>query len=172
VEPTQTALIVAVPEAEEAVGRHRVALDPAAAWGVPAHVTILYPFVPPERVDGELLNALREVMRSVPPFEVTFARVEWFGDSVAWLAPDPDEPFRRLTAAVWRRFPDTPPYGGDITVPVPHLTIGQDAPRPVLAAAAAAVTAHLPIRATVSSVRLIAGAAEANAWQTVCELPL
>jgi hypothetical protein len=41
VEPTESALIVAVPAAEPAVGALRAAYDPAASWGVPAHVTVL-----------------------------------------------------------------------------------------------------------------------------------
>jgi hypothetical protein len=45
--PTESALVVVVPEAEAAVNAHRRRLDPAAAWGVPAHVTVLYPFAPP-----------------------------------------------------------------------------------------------------------------------------
>jgi hypothetical protein len=35
----QTGLIVAVPASEPVVGRHRAALDPIAAWGIPAHIT-------------------------------------------------------------------------------------------------------------------------------------
>jgi hypothetical protein len=37
---------------EPAVSRHRARLDRAAAWGVPAHVTILYPFVTPSAAQG------------------------------------------------------------------------------------------------------------------------
>jgi hypothetical protein len=48
VEPTESALIVAVPEAEWAVAALRAAYDPAASWGMPAHITVLYPFLPPE----------------------------------------------------------------------------------------------------------------------------
>ena len=44
---SESAVIVPVPEAEPAVGGLRAALDRAAVWGVPAHVTLLYPFVTP-----------------------------------------------------------------------------------------------------------------------------
>jgi RNA polymerase sigma factor (sigma-70 family) len=37
-----------IPEAEPLVGDLRRALDHSAGWGIPAHVTILYPFVPPD----------------------------------------------------------------------------------------------------------------------------
>jgi hypothetical protein len=31
---------------------------------------------------------------------------------VLYVAPEPDEAFRRLTTEVWNRYPETPPYGG------------------------------------------------------------
>ena len=42
--PRRTALIVEVPEAEPAVGALRLEHDRSAARGVPAHITILFPF--------------------------------------------------------------------------------------------------------------------------------
>ena len=43
----ESALLVAVPAAEPAVAAHRSRLDTSAAVGVPAHITVLYPFLPP-----------------------------------------------------------------------------------------------------------------------------
>jgi 2'-5' RNA ligase len=135
-------------------------------------VTVLYPFLPPERITDEVLVALGQIIRAVPRFEVAFGRVEWFGDSVVWLAPHPDRPFRDLTAEVWQRFPEAPPYAGAHTDVVPHLTIGHDAPGPELSRAAAAVSAYLPVKAVVDAVRLIAGVPEPGSWRTLCEFPL
>jgi hypothetical protein len=50
-EPAESAVLVLLPEAEIAVASHRAELDAAAGLGVPAHVTVLYPFVPPARID-------------------------------------------------------------------------------------------------------------------------
>jgi 2'-5' RNA ligase len=161
-----------MPDAEAAVGPFRAALDRAASWGVPAHVTVLYPFLPPERIDEVVLATVRDLVSAVPRSDVWLSRVDWFGDTVVWLAPQPDQLFRDLTAAVWRRFPEAPPYAGAHSEVVPHLTIGHDAARPVLADAAAAVSAHLPIRATVDVVRLIAGTPDDGPWLTWGEFPL
>lgn len=171
-EPTQTALIVPIPDAEPAVGRFRASLDRAASWGVPAHVTVLYPFLPPERIDEAVLSTVRDIVAAVPRSDIALTHVDWFGDVVVWLAPQPDHLFRDLTAAVWRRFPEAPPYVGAHSEVVPHLTIGHDAARPVLENAAKAVSAHLPIRATVEVVRLIAGTPDHSPWRTICEFPL
>jgi 2'-5' RNA ligase len=170
---TQTALIVAVPEVEDAVGPYRASLDRAAGWGVPAHVTVLYPFLAPALIDEDVRVALAEVFTARPSFDVTFGHVAWFGESVVWLAPRPDRPFRDLTEAVVRRFPETPPYegafGDDV---VPHLTIGHDAPLDVLDRAGRAVAAHLPVHASIEAVRLIAGSPSPDSWWTLAEFPL
>jgi hypothetical protein len=45
-ESGQSALIIEVPEAEPAVARCREHLDASDALGVPAHITVLAPFMP------------------------------------------------------------------------------------------------------------------------------
>jgi 2'-5' RNA ligase len=100
--PEQTALIAVVPEAEPVVGRHRAALDRVASWGVPAHITVLFPFLPPEHVDGQVLAALGDIFAAHPAYEIVLSRVAWFGTDVVWLAPSPDDAFRQR-AAVRRR---------------------------------------------------------------------
>jgi len=166
VEAIETALIVPIPEAETAVGPFRAGLDRAARWGVPAHVTVLYPFLDPDAITDTVLAAVQETVAATPRFAVEFTHVGWFGDRVAWLAPRPDEPFRALTEALWRRFPDRPPYGGAHAEVVPHLTLGHDAPQPALRDAADAVAAHLPLRATPCEVWLMVGAPEPDSWHT------
>lgn len=172
-EPTQTALIAAIPEAEPAVGELRARLDSSFTWGIPAHVTVFYPFLPPAAIDVGVLAAVQETVSAVPRFAVTLTRAAWFADRVLWLAPEPDEPFRALTVALARRFPGAVPYNGEFADVVPHLTVGHDHPRDVLEAAAAAVTAHLPIVAAVDSLRLIAGRPEpGGGWTTLAQIPL
>jgi 2'-5' RNA ligase len=133
---------------------------------------VVFPFLPPERIDDEVIGALREIVRAVPRSRITFSHVDWFDDRVVWLAPRPDRPFRDLTTAVWRRFAEAPPYDGAHADIVPHLTIGHDAPVPVLSDAARAVSVLLPIVAAVETVRLIAGAPEPRSWHTLREFPL
>lgn len=174
---TETAVIVPVDAAEVAVAEHRRRLDAAAAWGVPAHVTVLYPFVHPNAVDGELLGRLDEALSSVPAFECAFTQCKWFGEAALWLAPQPDQPFRDLTSAVWRAFPEHPPYGGAFDDVVPHLTVGEVSERRrgsvrELREAEAAVRPQLPIDAHVGRVLLIAGTNAANSWHTIREFSL
>jgi len=170
--PAETALIVPVPEAEPVVGPWRATLDTAASWGVPAHITVLYPFLPLAEVDAQVLDTLAGIVARTPRIDLTLTRVDWFGDIAAWLAPEPAEPFRALTMAVWRAFPQAPPYRGLHDEVIPHLTVGDNRPMTALTAAAAAVAGQLPIRARVAAVRLIAGTPVPGGWRTVREFPL
>jgi 2'-5' RNA ligase len=168
---TESVVLVAVPEAEDAVSQLRKRLDPAGALRVPAHITVLYPFVPPDRLDDAAIGDLAEAIASVPAFEAELTRVEWFDRAVLWLAPEPAERFQQLTDAVRRRFPGYLPYGGAHGEPVPHLTVGAGAPVDELRAAAQDVAEKLPIRTRVGRALLMQGLPDAG-WQVRAELPL
>jgi len=169
---SESAVIVPVPEAERVVGRFRSECDSAARLGVPAHVTVISPFVPPDRVDTNLISALAAVIESVAVFDVTFTRTRWFGDRVLWLAPEPVAAFVGLIRAVWERFPDCPPYGGAHEDVVPHLTIGHDQEAGTLHAAARAIEPLLPVTTQVTEALLMQGSAEPGSWHTIAQLPL
>ena len=165
-------MIVAIPEAEAAVAALRLRLDPAAAWGVPAHITVLYPFLPPDEIDGRALADVASAVGAVPAFDVRFERTAWFGDEVLWLAPQPSVPFRELTTRVWQRFPQCPPYDGAHPELIPHLTVGDHAALTALREADVTVSASLPVPARVTHARLICGSPEPNSWRTMTEFPL
>jgi hypothetical protein len=96
--------------------------DPSAAQGVPAHITLLYPFKPPAEIDGATLDTLRKCFEGTSPIRFSLVEPRRF-PGVLYLAPAPDDPFRQLTLTLWRRFPETPPYGGKHSTVIPHLSI-------------------------------------------------
>jgi len=53
-----SALVVLVPEAGALVGRLRQRYDPSAAVGMPAHITLNYPFLPSEPADTEMCASI------------------------------------------------------------------------------------------------------------------
>jgi hypothetical protein len=154
-----SALLIAIPEAEPVVGAMRVAHDAVAADGVPAHVTVLYPFVPRDQLTDEVRQAIASVIGGIPAFGYRFERVARFGDTNVHLAPEPASAFGRVTAAVHERWPEHPPYGGVIDVVVPHLTIGDGLDGPAAesleAEASQALTHHGPIVGQATHVDLI-----------------
>jgi 2'-5' RNA ligase len=118
----ETALICRVPEAEPFIGHHRQRFDPPARRNVPAHVTVLYPFMEPALVDEEVLASLRDIAASVPCFDYRMRDIRRFPSSL-YLAPDPAASFDALTRSVHRVFPDYPPFAGKFDVVVPHVTV-------------------------------------------------
>jgi hypothetical protein len=118
----RTALIVPVPEAEPSVGAIRLANDSSAARGVPAHITILFPFLPADELDEA---ALRELFGRFPAFDFALDGVARFEDGHVWLRPDPAWRFADLTAAVSQRWPTHPPYEGAFDEVIPHLTVSE-----------------------------------------------
>ncbi|MFG1603476.1 2'-5' RNA ligase family protein [Actinoplanes sp. NPDC049265] len=160
----ETALIIPVPAAEPIVGAHRARFDRAATWGIPAHVTVLYPFLPLSEIRTAALAAL---FRRFAPFTARFDEIRWFEPRVVWAAPTPAAAFRELTTAVWEQYPAAPPFRGEFADIVPHLTIGHDAPREDLHAAGQDVAARLPFTAEITSVDLVAGLTGSRPWQTV-----
>lgn len=187
----ESALLLPVPAAEAAVGEHRARLDASARDGVPAHVTVLYPFLRLGEIGPAVLAELSLVFAGVPRFSFTLDRVRWFGDSVVWLGPSDESPFRKLTALTVAAYPSCPPFRGVYEDVIPHLTVGQlDTRRPggpaELRAAEEALRPLLPIRAEASEVTLMAGPppgrpgppsppeapGRLRRWRTVTSFPL
>jgi 2'-5' RNA ligase len=118
----QSALFVVVPEAEPWVHTLRSQYDPSAQVGVPAHVSVLFPFMPPENLTDAVLKRLRALFRTFAPFTFTLERIARFPQTT-YLAPEPPDTFAAMTAALVREFPDYPPYGGRFGQVIPHLTV-------------------------------------------------
>jgi len=168
----ETALVVPVPAATSTVAPWRERLDRTAVHGVPAHITVLYPFVPPPELCPDDVARLAEMFAATPPFDFALDRVGWFGDQVVYLAPEPSAPFLALTRCVMDAFPGYQPYGGAYTDLTPHLTLGAG-PVDDLRQAAQAVQSSLPIRARAGDVWLMAGTtAPAGRWRVRARFPL
>src|SRR3954447_764983 len=121
----ESALVVVIDNAEpfDAV-RHEFAVQ-TFELGIPFHVTLLYPFAPPEELSEELLADLRSLFAAWPPFEFDLARIAVWPD-VVYAVPEPDAELRRCMRALFKRFPQWPPYGGVHADVIPHATLGEE----------------------------------------------
>jgi 2'-5' RNA ligase superfamily len=157
----ESALVFLVPEAEALVGPFRERHDPSAAAGMPAHITLLYPFKPAGEIDASVLDGLRQCFAAFAPFPFALAETRRFvaPDAVLYLAPEPAEAIRALTLAIWQRWPETPPYRGRYADIIPHLCVAQVADLQQLDAVARRfapkAAAMLPIRAMAAEVTLM-----------------
>jgi 2'-5' RNA ligase len=167
----RSGLIIEVPESEPAVASWRERLDPQAALGVPAHITVLFPFAAPDRLDEVTITTLREVFTASAPFTFHLTRTAWFGDKVLWLAPEPRAPFERLTKLVADAFPSFPPYGGQFSEVVPHLTVGDHGTLQQLVDAEHEIRRHLPISAAADALSLMVERSGGR-WKRLATFPL
>jgi 2'-5' RNA ligase len=119
----KSALVVLVPEAEPVVAALRARFDESAQFEMPAHITLLYPFQPPAAIDDSLLEGLAKFFRTQPAFSFTLSSVCGF-PTVVYLAPEPLEPFDRMTRELVALHPECLPYRGAVRDPIPHLTVG------------------------------------------------
>ena len=168
----RTALIVLVPEADLAVGRLRMELDPVARLGVPAHFSVLFPFVPADQISDDLRARVAELFRRASPFTHTLTGTDWFGHDVLWMSSSADEQFSELTRRVWKAFPAHPPYEGVFGVDVvPHLTIAYRAALSDMRAAEQEVKAYLPIEVDSRAVTLMTEQSDGR-WRAAASFTL
>ena len=164
-----SAVIVTVPEAEPIVGELRLRHTYDAPLGVPAHVTVLFPFVPAERVGGAE-ERLAEVLRGHAAFDAVFERTARFPD-VLYLEPEPAAAFSALTETVAGAWPEHPPYEGEHEIVIPHLTVAESEDGGLLDRIAAEVEPRLPLRTRVAAATLIVED-ESGQWREHSRLPL
>ncbi|MGY0487185.1 2'-5' RNA ligase family protein [Streptomyces sp. WG-D5] len=158
--PGDTALTIHVPEA-----------DPLVRTPSRAHITLLYPFLPLDRITPDTDAELRHLFGATPPLPLTFdAPRRWPG--VLYLAPAPDDGLRALTKALRERWPEAVPYRGIFGAEGldPHLTLASGAGTDDLAESE--FTGALPLRARVESVRLIVTEGAGTGWRDARTYPL
>jgi len=171
----RSALIIATPEAEPLVSALREQHDPAARMGVHAHVTVLLPFILPDLLDEQVLDAVRDLFGRERRFAYRFERVNTFGDVTVYLEPTPADAFVHLTRLAVQRWPEYPPYGGEFDEIMPHLSVGDRLKAgqagPLVRETRALLRSHGPITGEASSISLIVEDGR-GFWSSVAEFPL
>lgn len=145
--PGHSVLQVPVPQLEDFVRARTIHYDASYLSADPAyvhaHVTALGPFAP--ELTDDLERRVAAVAAETPAFDFVLERISTFQDGIIHLVPDPDEPFRKLTARLAAEFPEHPPYGGRYDV-VPHLTLDLRADGVTEASTLALLDGVLPAR--------------------------
>ena len=151
-----TAVLLPVPQVDPVVDRWRQQYEPGWAKGIPAHVTLCFPFAPPERVDEGVMERLDAIFRRTAPFPFRFARTNRF-PATLWLAPEPSDPFRDLTETLCAAFPSVRPYGGRFGRVIPHLTVADRVTEQTMDRLDAAISPLLPVEAEATEAWLMEG---------------
>ena len=152
----ESGIIVPVPEAESLVRELRYEHDPSARLGVPAHITLVFPFAPPEVALREGDNLAR-VFDGFSRFAFSLVGVDRF-PATAYLLLSERQPFVRMTEAIVARWPQYQPYGGLFPERIPHLTVADHVGAQVLTAVEDSLRPRLPVQCLATEAWLMCSA--------------
>ncbi len=134
-----------------------------APMGLPAHVTLRYPFVPAEALTAAHVERLERSVAGSPAFEYRLASVERWPDTL-YVAPQPTAPFDELAARLAAAWPEWPLYGDGSPFEA-HVTLGEPADAPEETALRLAAGACLPAGRAATTVLLVVEGADGR-WET------
>ena len=144
---TTTVIAVASFVGDE-VEQIRLAGDWSARLGVPAHITLLGPFLPAEEITAEVLRRVRDIFASQPPIPVVLAELHLLG-TAACLIPDAFSPFISLSREL-QAISRGPTVGA-----THHLTVARDCTEATLERLRDRLRPLLPVRGTISEAALL-----------------
>jgi 2'-5' RNA ligase len=144
-----------------------------AAFGVPPHVSVLFPWRQPPLDETDIAD-LRRALTGLPRFPIEFDSVQCFDRGVVYAALRDSGSLTQLMRKVWSAFPETPPYGGEFAEPTPHLTLAKCSPDDLEGTHAEltrTLAGRLPVQFEVSSVAVLVEA-EDGIWQEAARVGL
>lgn len=127
---------------------------PDALIRVPPHITILYPFAPPDELPAAL-ETVRAICARVQQFPIT---LEGYGSfpTVSYMKPANPAPIQALFREIFWKFPQYPPYRGQFGNQLtPHVTVGEFESE--AAREAAALPAYTPFTFTARRLHALIG---------------
>ena len=142
------ALVIPVPELEPIVSHWRDRTGHPAGRRMPAHITVMYPFLSSHELSTDVYSGSRTVW--------TYAsdRSDFpFAGYLSWGClprPSPVEEFRGLTERVVEMWPDCSPHEGAHTDVVPHLTLAYTDDAGLVHRIAEEVEPQLPISSALN----------------------
>ncbi len=161
----ESGLIIPVPAFESFIRHHRTFNAAVSPEGVPAHLTLLYPFLPPEGCE-EAHGEVADFFAGVEPFEFELTEIGWFDDRVVFVAPGDPAPFVALTKRLIGHWTQCIPYGGRHGgAHVPHLTLGIEGAPEEMATLAEAAAELLPMTCVAEQAWLMVGTSHPARWE-------
>jgi 2'-5' RNA ligase len=149
---TALVLVVVLPPVLEKL-RRRSIVD--ATSGVPAHVTLLYPFAEEAQLEPQVFDDVAAIAARHPVLRLTLGEGRRFPDTL-YASVEPDGPLRALQAELAAAFPTLPLYG-DAFAFVPHVSIVEGPASTDPRAFDDPAWSELPVEQDVDAVDLITG---------------
>jgi len=118
----QSVILIPTPLADPVIGEWRRKYDQVVLHGIPSHITLLFPFKEPSKINDEVIQKLNKIFSNVKQFSFILGKINTF-PSVVFLEPNPREKFITLTEKIVDIFPENPPWEGKYPSINPHTTI-------------------------------------------------
>ena len=168
--PGESAVLVPALGVGQLVRDLRMQYTPSARAGVPPHVTLMIPFVPPRDLTDAAIDALTALMSSTRAFVFSLTQVNQFSRGVIYLEPEPAEPFAQLTREIGKQF-GVQLYGGDFgDEPVVHLTVAILESAAIRQQVVTQLNDVVPIDIKAQEAWLMVGS-NAGRWNVVRQMP-
>ncbi|OGO55884.1 MAG: hypothetical protein A2V85_11930 [Chloroflexi bacterium RBG_16_72_14] len=150
-----------LPSGLEALRRRHVT---DAEDGMPAHVTLLYPFAQPDAIEVGVRESLALIAARHPAWRMRLvAQARW--PDTRYATVEPDVPVRALQADLAAAFPSLPLYGRPAPFEfVPHVTIAEGPGVDDPAVGRDPAWHELPVSFTVDAIELFV--ALAGTWRS------
>ncbi|MGD0168017.1 MAG: 2'-5' RNA ligase family protein [Gaiellaceae bacterium] len=147
-------LIAPTPEAERAVGSWRSRFDPWAKRGVPAHITLLEPFLFPSQLGDGARERLALLLNKHQQTEIELSRVEQLPGAVS-LLPDNAKVLWQITRDLFDEWPELEARSRTGRGRPYHVTIACMEEPHLFDEIRIDVAGFLPIRTRICDVRLL-----------------
>ncbi len=148
-----TGLVLPVPEADPVLTTVSQGY-PEAVRDVPAHISLLYPFLAADSLDEQHINTLDHIFRMQTPVPLTLAECRRQEDGFVYLPAASDE-LTALVETVRARWPEAVPHERRGNVAEPHVTVAMQAPEESATRIQATVDAALPMVTVLQEVWLV-----------------
>ncbi|MGW6978303.1 2'-5' RNA ligase family protein [Streptomyces sp. NPDC054932] len=152
-DPGTTAVVIVLPDAAPLLDAASC-IDPSLVRrGVPAHVSLLYPFVPESTLTDQDEEGVRSLAASFPAADLLLEELVTASGFVAVTVPE----LQPLVDAFRDRWPGLRPYSGRFGArPAAHVTVAMGADNPTASAhLRTAVGNLLPLRTRAAAVQLV-----------------
>ncbi len=164
-------MIIPVPQLEDFVCSWRDTVDCVSPEGVPAHISVLYPFLEPDRT-GPARDEVAEFFANTRAFNFELTDIGWFEERVVFVRPVPEDPFLDLIGRLMTRWTQCLPYGGKHRDLVPHLTLGIDGDKAQMTRLADAAKELLPVQCRATEAWLMIGSSHPPSWEVADKFSL
>lgn len=151
----QTGVVIPVPAADALLASVATQFPGVVREGVPAHLSVQYPFLAADELDQRVTETLSELFAPQRPIRVTFAECGRRGGFV-YVRPDSTEELTQLSGALRQRWPQVLRCADSDDDVGPHVTIAMHASEDVARTVEQQVIAALPISAELGEAWLVA----------------